>query len=209
MEFWFRTEDPEAGLYAVADQNLGAGGHDRHLFLTGGNLKVRTWNTEIIQTEGLNLADGQWHHVAHTLGRKAKGQQLFVDGKLAAQGTKTASNFNWQKHINIGACKNGITKKELSKRELRRPQGGTHSRGVHSGVSNEVPRCPKSEAAVTSKLVLQRRWWASVAENGAAQQQKNNQHRSLPEMGYQMSCPSRSCGGCNGASNPGVRKVGY
>ena len=102
VEFWFRTEDPEAGLYAVADQNLGAGGHDRHLFLTGGNLKVRTWNTEIIQTEGLNLADGQWHHVAHTLGRKAKGQQLFVDGKLAAQGTKTASNFNWQKHINIG-----------------------------------------------------------------------------------------------------------
>ena len=102
VEFWFRTEDPEAGLYAVVDQNLGAGGHDRHLFLTGGNLKVRTWNTEIIQTEGLNLADGQWHHVAHTLGRKAKGQQLFVDGKLAAQGTKTASNFNWQKHINVG-----------------------------------------------------------------------------------------------------------
>ncbi len=102
VEFWFRTEDPEAGLYAVVDQNLGAGGHDRHLFLTGGNLKVRTWNTEIIQTEGLNLADGQWHHVAHTLGRKAKGQQLFVDGKLAAQGSKTSSNFNWQKHINVG-----------------------------------------------------------------------------------------------------------
>lgn len=102
VEFWFRTEDPEAGLYAVVDQNLGAGGHDRHLFLSGGNLKVRTWNTEIIETQGLNLADGQWHHVAHTLGRKAKGQQLFVDGKLAAQGAKTSSNFNWQKHINIG-----------------------------------------------------------------------------------------------------------
>jgi len=102
VEFWFRTEDPEAGLYAVVDQNLGAGGHDRHLFLAGGNLKVRTWNTEIIQTEGLNLADGQWHHIAHTLGRKANGQQLFVDGKLAAQGSKTSSNFNWQKHINIG-----------------------------------------------------------------------------------------------------------
>ena len=86
----------------MVDQNLGAGGHDRHLFLSGGNLKVRTWNTEIIETQGLNLADGQWHHVAHTLGHKAKGQQLFVDGKLAAQGAKTSSNFNWQKHINIG-----------------------------------------------------------------------------------------------------------
>ena len=44
VEFWFRTEDPNAGLYCVVDQNLGAGGHDRHLHLVGGNIRVRTWS---------------------------------------------------------------------------------------------------------------------------------------------------------------------
>ena len=44
VEFWFRTEDPNAGLYCVVDANLGGGGHDRHLHLSGGNIRVRTWS---------------------------------------------------------------------------------------------------------------------------------------------------------------------
>ena len=33
VEFWFRTEDPNAGLFCVVDANLGGGGHDRHCLL--------------------------------------------------------------------------------------------------------------------------------------------------------------------------------
>jgi hypothetical protein len=53
-------------------------------------------------SSGLNLADGQWHHLAHTLGAEASGQQIFIDGTLVVQGAKDMSNFDWQKHINIG-----------------------------------------------------------------------------------------------------------
>ena len=103
VEFWFRTEDPNAGLYCVVDANLGGGGHDRHLHLTGGNIRVRTWSGPgVEESSGLNLADGQWHHLAHTLGTEANGQQIFIDGKLVVQGAKDMSNFDWQKHLNFG-----------------------------------------------------------------------------------------------------------
>ena len=89
VEFWFRTEDPNAGLYCVVDANLGGGGHDRHLHLTGGNIRVRTWSGPGVEvSSGLNLADGQWHHLAHTLGAAANGQQIFIDGTLVIQGGK-------------------------------------------------------------------------------------------------------------------------
>ncbi|MBC8243773.1 MAG: hypothetical protein H8E20_05210 [Verrucomicrobia bacterium] len=103
VEFWFRTEDPNAGLYCVVDANLGGGGHDRHLHLTGGNIRVRTWSGPGVEVStGLNLADGEWHHLAHTLGAAANGQQIFIDGELVVQGGKDMSNFDWQKHVNIG-----------------------------------------------------------------------------------------------------------
>ena len=41
VEFWFRTEDPNAGLYSIVDQNLGVGGHDRHIHLIDGNVRIR------------------------------------------------------------------------------------------------------------------------------------------------------------------------
>ena len=43
VEFWFRTDDPNAGLFCVVDANLGGGGHDRHVHLAGGNVRIRTW----------------------------------------------------------------------------------------------------------------------------------------------------------------------
>ncbi|MEO1432886.1 MAG: LamG domain-containing protein, partial [Cyanobacteria bacterium J06633_8] len=101
-EFRFKTTDTNAGLFSVVDSDLGVGGHDRHIFLEGGNLKTRLWNTEIIQSTGLNLADGQWHHVAYVIGASAGGQKLYVDGELVASGNKISSNFNWQKRINLG-----------------------------------------------------------------------------------------------------------
>ena len=71
----------------MVDANLGGGGHDRHLHLTEGNIRVRTWSGPGVEmSSGLNLADGQWHHLAHTLGTEANGQQIFIDGKLVVQG---------------------------------------------------------------------------------------------------------------------------
>ncbi|MCP4813586.1 MAG: LamG domain-containing protein, partial [Planctomycetaceae bacterium] len=103
VEFWFRTEDPNAGLYCVVDQNLGAGGHDRHLHLVGGNIRVRTWSGDgIAVSSGLNLADGQWHHLAHVLGADAEGQKIYIDGEVVIEQVKDFSNFDWQKHLNFG-----------------------------------------------------------------------------------------------------------
>ena len=103
VEFWFRTEDPNAGLYCVVDQNLGAGGHDRHLHLVGGNIRVRTWSGDgIAVSSGLNLADGQWHHLAHVLGADAEGQKIYIDGEVVIEQVKDFSNFDWQRHLNFG-----------------------------------------------------------------------------------------------------------
>ena len=101
-EFRFKTTDANAGLFAVVDGDLGTGGHDRHIYLKDGNINTRLWNTEIIQSTGLNLADGNWHHVAYVVGASVGGQKLYVDGQLVASGNKVSSDFNWQKRINLG-----------------------------------------------------------------------------------------------------------
>ena len=68
VEFWFRTDDPNAGLFCVVDANLGGGGHDRHVHLAGGNVRIRTWSGPGVEVStGLNLADGNWHHLAHVI----------------------------------------------------------------------------------------------------------------------------------------------
>jgi len=102
VAFWFKTTEPECGLFAVVDGDLGAGGYDRMLYLTNGNLGARIYSTEIITTAGLNLADACWHHVVHTHGATIGGQKLYVDGLLKASGSKDASDFDWQKRINVG-----------------------------------------------------------------------------------------------------------
>ena len=100
--FWFRTTNPNAGLWAVVDSDLGTGGHDRHIYLTGGNIGSRVWNTEVLASTGKAYANGQWHHVAHVFGGTEGGQKLYVDGVLVASGVKTQSDFNWQLRVNIG-----------------------------------------------------------------------------------------------------------
>ena len=102
VAFWFKTTDPECGLFAVVDGDLGAGGYDRMLYLTNGDLGARIWDTEIITTTGLNLADACWHHAVHTHGASVGGQKLYVDGVLEASGVKDTSDFDWQKRINVG-----------------------------------------------------------------------------------------------------------
>jgi len=78
VEFWFRTENPNSGLLCVVDANLGGGGHDRHLHLTGGNIRVRTYSGPGVEvSEGLNLADGKWHHIAHVIPTQRLGRDRY------------------------------------------------------------------------------------------------------------------------------------
>ncbi len=102
VAFWFNTTNPNAGLFAVVDAVRGGGGHDRHIHLSGGNLRIRLWDTEVIESAGLDLADGCWHHVTYTYGDALGGQMLYVDGALQARGTKPSSNFDWQKRVHFG-----------------------------------------------------------------------------------------------------------
>ncbi|MGK7945679.1 MAG: SBBP repeat-containing protein [Microcystaceae cyanobacterium] len=101
-EFLFKTIDGNSGLFSLTDNVTTRGGHDRHIYLENGNIKARLWNNEIISSNGLNLADNKWYHVAHVFGSSVGGQKLYIDGELVAEGTKTESNFDWQSHINIG-----------------------------------------------------------------------------------------------------------
>ena len=96
---WFKTSTANGGLFQV---NAAWDENDRHIYLNGGNVYTRIWDDETIQTSGLNLADGQWHHVAHAFGSSIGGQKIYVDGVERASGTKAASDFDWQTEMYIG-----------------------------------------------------------------------------------------------------------
>lgn len=102
VSVWFKTTSPNGGLFGVVDGTQGSNGHDRHIYLSNGNIVVRVWDTEIISTTGLNLADNKWHNVVHTVGSSIGGQKIYVDGVLRASGYKTYSDFTWQTAVDIG-----------------------------------------------------------------------------------------------------------
>ncbi len=97
-ELWFKTTEANGGLFMCDSENNS--GHDRHIYLKDGNVFARVWSDEKLRSEGLRLNDGVWHHVAHTLG--TRGHFLYIDGVKVAEGTKTSSDFNWQKKIVVG-----------------------------------------------------------------------------------------------------------
>ncbi|MFB2804482.1 LamG-like jellyroll fold domain-containing protein [Microcystis sp. BLCC-F209] len=113
-ELWFKTTSLNGGLFSVVAGNLGSGGHDRHIYLSNGNIVVRIWNNEVIASSGLNLADGKWHHVAHVFGASVGGQQIYVDGQLVASGSRTISDFGGQDKIVVGySADSGYFKGEI------------------------------------------------------------------------------------------------
>ena len=60
------------------------------------------FNTERLTGSKGGYNDGRWHHLAHVFGPGSGGQRLYLDGELVASGSKTGSDFHWQKRINIG-----------------------------------------------------------------------------------------------------------
>lgn len=91
-ELWFKTSTSDTGLLVVSSTK---GGYDRDLYLQKGNLNTRVWNNEVINTSGLDLADGKWHHIAHVIGSSIGGQKIYIDGKLEASGKKAKSDLAW------------------------------------------------------------------------------------------------------------------
>lgn len=101
--FWFKTEEKGVGLICADAGMLGAGGHDRDVFLDEkGNLRAYLSPAETIGSASINFADGRWHHVVHTFGGAVGGQRLYADGVLLATGSQSSSNFNRQEGLNIG-----------------------------------------------------------------------------------------------------------
>lgn len=102
VSLWFKTTNPECGLFSADAGDRGARGNDRHVYLQNGHLCARLWSNETIRTQGRNYADNRWHRVTHVFGGHIGGQRLYVDGELAARGSKAASDFAAQDGINIG-----------------------------------------------------------------------------------------------------------
>ena len=102
VSLWFTTLCTNCGIFSVAAGNLGATGHDRHIYLSGGNVCTRIYNSEVLCTSAGGVSDGAWHHLVHTFGAAASGQKIYIDGTLRASDTKATSDFNGQDRFYIG-----------------------------------------------------------------------------------------------------------
>ena len=100
MAMWIKTDVPDVGLYSVLDGVAGAGGHDRHFYLDGGNICFRVWQGAGWCTEAA-VADGQWHHIALVAG-DGDGQHAYVDGVEVGTFEYDHSDFDWQLRVWIG-----------------------------------------------------------------------------------------------------------
>lgn len=98
---WISTKTKNTGIFSVASGNLGASGHDRHVYIdVNGNLCSRVYSNETICTSGKNYADGQFYHIAHVL--NGTNQILYVNGVQVRSGNVGTSAFTWQDRIYIG-----------------------------------------------------------------------------------------------------------
>jgi hypothetical protein len=105
VSLWFRTTAPNGGLFSVTKGPLGADGYDRDIYLQGGQLVVRMYQTSGVETVTAitaNLADGQWHQVTHAFGPTLGGQSVFVDGESNNAGSYSHSDFTGQDAITLG-----------------------------------------------------------------------------------------------------------
>ncbi len=104
VSLWFKTTCTNCGIFSAvgAGNDFGSGGHDRHIYLSNGNICTRVWNNETKCTSGQNYADGNWHNVVHVFGGTSGGQKIYIDGQEKVAGVKANSDFTWQTGINIG-----------------------------------------------------------------------------------------------------------
>jgi hypothetical protein len=121
VTFWFKADcyfrghqGDTCGIYSVGDQWADDyNNHDRDIYLNDGNVCVRLGkgnpndtDSEVICSSGVNFADGEWHHVAHTFGGSVGAQRLYVDGELRVTGERASSDLNVERRLQIGWANN-------------------------------------------------------------------------------------------------------
>ncbi|MDP0561542.1 MAG: tandem-95 repeat protein [Candidatus Endonucleobacter sp. (ex Gigantidas childressi)] len=102
VSMWFKADASSGQLFGT-DANSGS--HDRSITInSSGDLDIYTWSNqttfETISTSGLNVADGEWHHVVYSL--DGTDMHFYFDGNLAATGNIAKSGFDWAETISIG-----------------------------------------------------------------------------------------------------------
>ncbi|MBM3327613.1 MAG: hypothetical protein FJY65_11710, partial [Calditrichaeota bacterium] len=104
IEFWFRTQTANGGLFSVTAQEIVFNDYDRSIYLQNGRLFQYTWTpnrNETIQSQNADWNDGRWHHYALVL-QDNQGQRMYVDGNLQASGNLDGSGFDWADRFEIG-----------------------------------------------------------------------------------------------------------
>ncbi len=88
VEAWVKTSAAGASYRGILVKNSAYG-----MFLKDGVLMAYDWGAGADRSTGVNLADGQWHHVVMTFSSGvANGTRIYSDGVLRLTTTTTVSN---------------------------------------------------------------------------------------------------------------------
>ena len=157
VSLWFRSSYQNVGIYSVS--SAARNDYDRDIYLADDKVcaRVGAWyGAEEICTGGAGYGWGGWHHVVHTFGGGVGAQRLYVDGVLAATGTRTASGYTYSgQNVYIGYSKAATPYPGIrgSVDEVR-----VFSRALTEGEVTELYRGPATPSRKT-------RWKAATARS--------------------------------------------
>ncbi|GEK78813.1 hypothetical protein ABA31_01640 [Agrococcus baldri] len=104
IEAWFRTTSSQGGkIVGFGDRATGSSSsYDRHIYLSGnGTVTFGNYPGEVrVVQSGSGYNDGQWHHVAGTLG--PDGMTLWVDGVRIGTRADTTSAQSYSGYWRVG-----------------------------------------------------------------------------------------------------------
>ncbi len=102
VSLWFKTDCANCGIASLPGENY----WDRsYIYLENGKVCAvrRSSGLESRCTPGTgSYADGQWHHVVHTYGGGADGQEIYVDGLWRTGDLDWPPGAGWPTEIRIG-----------------------------------------------------------------------------------------------------------
>jgi hypothetical protein len=165
IEMWVKTAAANTGIFSVSSLPFGSNGHDRHLYLAGGQLWVRVWTGAGWNT-GHTLNDNQWHHIALTT-QTGVGQKVYVDGALIATFGYDVSDFNWQDRFYIGYSNDAGANAFLTG-QIDNVRYWSTVRTQAEIIANMNLETPLSSAGLVSNLPLNGNATALVGPNGTA-----------------------------------------
>jgi len=100
IDAWIKTSDAGPGFRGIATKNMAYG-----MFLFSNTFGIFDWGTSTFKSTGINLADGQFHHVAFTFQSGVNGGTvLYIDGVAKLTTKMTVRNQNLS--FNIGSDHN-------------------------------------------------------------------------------------------------------